>query len=78
MRVKGSNLGLSVTEVLADGTEQVVKNNALTNGTYETGFKRLLGMATFTTGIPIALTEGAAAIYDVSKEELAALRQICS
>jgi hypothetical protein len=74
-RIKGSNLGLSVTEVLADGTEQVVKNNALTNGTYETGFKRLLGMATFTTGIPIALTEGAAAIYDVSKEELAALRR---
>ena len=75
VRIKGSNLGLSVTEVLADGTEQVVKNNALTNGTYETGFKRLLGMATFTTGIPIALTEGAAAIYDVSKEELAALRR---
>ena len=74
-RIKGSNLGLSVTEILADGTEQVVKNNALTNGTYETGFKRLLGMATFTTGIPIALTEGAAAIYDVSKEELAALRR---
>ena len=75
VKVKGSNLGLSVTEILADGTEQVVKNNALTNGTYETGFKRLLGMATFTTGIPIALTEGAAAIYDVSKEELAALRR---
>jgi len=75
VRIKGSNLGLSVTEVLADGTEQVVKNNALTNGTYETGFKRLLGMATFTTGIPIALTEGASAIYDVSKEELAALRR---
>ena len=32
-------------------------------------------MATFTTGIPIALTEGAAAIYDVSKEELDALRR---
>ena len=75
VRIKGSNLGLSVTEVLADGTEQVVKNNALTRGSYETGFKRLLGMATFTTGIPIALTEGAAAIYDVSKEELAALRR---
>ena len=75
VRVKGSNLGLSVTEILADGTEQVVKNNALTKGSYETGFKRLLGMATFTTGIPIALTEGAAAIYDVSKEELAALRR---
>jgi hypothetical protein len=74
-RIKGSNLGMTVTEILEDGTERVVKNNALTNGTYETGFKRLLGMATFTTGIPIALTEGAAAIYDVSKEELAALRR---
>ena len=74
-RIKGSNLGMTVTEILEDGTEQVVKNNALTNGTYETGFKRLLGMATFTTGVPIALTEGAAAIYDVSKEELSALRR---
>ncbi len=75
IRIKGSNLGLTVREVLADGTERVVKNNALTNGTYETGFKRLLGMATFTTGVPIALTEGAAAIYDVSREELDALRR---
>ena len=73
--VKGSNLGLTVTEVLQDGTERIVKNNAMDRGTYGTGFKRMLGMATFTTGIPIALTEGASALYDVSKEELTALRR---
>ena len=33
-------------------------------------------MAKFTTGIPIALTEGEAALYDGSKEELAALRRV--
>jgi hypothetical protein len=71
----GSNLGLTVQEVLEDGTTRIVANDALAKGTYGTGFKRLLGMATFTTGVPIALTEGAAAIYDVSQEELSALRR---
>ena len=75
VRIKGSNIGPTVTEILEDGTERVVTNNAITTGTYRTGMTRLLGMATFTTGIPIALTEGAAAIYDVSKDELAALRR---
>ena len=75
VRVKGSNIGLFVTEVLEDGTERVVSNNARNLGTYKTGLTRLLGMATFTTGIPIALTEGAAAIYDVTKDELDALRR---
>ena len=68
----GSNLGLTVVDA---ATGQRVANDAIAKGTYGTGFKRLLGMATFTTGIPIALTEGAAAIYDVSKEELDALRR---
>ena len=75
VRIKGSNIGSTVTEVLEDGTERIVKNNAMTTGTYKTGLTRLLGMATFTTGIPIALTEGAAAIYDVTKDELDALRR---
>ena len=61
--------------LLEDGTERIVANNARTSGTYKTGMTRLLGMATFTTGIPIALTEGEAAIYDVSKDELQALRR---
>ena len=32
-------------------------------------------MATFTTGVPIALTEGAKALYDVTDEELSSLRR---
>jgi hypothetical protein len=75
VRVKGSNLGLTVTEILEDGTERVVKNNALTDGRFGTGFKRLLGMSTTLTGIPIAVTEGAKALYDVSEEEIDAMRR---
>ena len=42
---------------------------------YGTGFKRLSGMA-FTLGaVPVIATEGAKAIYDVSEEEIQALRQ---
>ena len=75
VRVKGSNLGLTVTEVLEDGTERVVKNNALTDGRFGTGFKRLLGMSTTLTGVPIAVTEGAKALYDVSEDEIEAMRR---
>ena len=75
VRVKGSNLGLTVTEVLEDGTERVVKNNALTDGRFGTGFKRLLGMSTTLTGVPIAVTEGAKALYDVSEDEIDAMRR---
>jgi hypothetical protein len=75
VKIKGSNIGLTVTEILEDGTEQVVKNNALTRGTYGTGLKRISGMAAFTTGVPIALTEAASAMYDVSKDELQSLRR---
>ena len=75
VRVKGSNLGLTVTEILEDGTEQVVKNNALDSGAYGDGIKRLLGLATFTTAAPVALTEGAKALYDISQDELDALRR---
>jgi len=75
VRIKGSNLGLTVTEILEDGTEQVVKNNALDSGAYGDGIKRLLGLATFTTAAPVALTEGAKALYDISQDELDALRR---
>ena len=75
VRIKGSNLGLTVTEILEDGTEQVVKNNALDSGAYGDGVKRLLGLATFTTAAPVALTEGAKALYDISQDELDALRR---
>tara|TARA_R100001198_G_scaffold907_1_gene634 strand:+ start:1060 stop:5193 length:4134 start_codon:yes stop_codon:yes gene_type:complete len=75
IKIKGSNIGQTVTEILKDGTERVVRNNALDTGSYGIGIKRLLGMATFSTAIPIALTEGASALYDVSKDELDALRR---
>jgi len=68
----GSNLGLTVVDA---ATGQTVANDAIAMGTYATGLKRLFGMASFTAGVPIALTEGAAALYDVSKEELEALRR---
>ena len=75
VRIKGSNLGLTVTEILEDGTEQIVRNNALDSGAYGDGIKRLLGLATFTTAAPVALTEGAKALYDISSDELDALRR---
>jgi hypothetical protein len=75
VRVIGSNIGLTVREVLQDGTERVVKNNALTDGRYATGFKRLMGMSTTLIGIPIAVTEGAKALYDVADEEIDAMRR---
>ena len=70
--VRGSNLSPVIIEVLEDGTTRTVKNN---NPFYGDGFKRLLGMATFTTGVPVALTEGAKAMYDISQDELDALRR---
>jgi len=75
VRIKGSNLGFSVTEILQDGTERVVKNNALTDGRFGTGFKRLMGMSTTLAGVPIAVTEGAKALYDVSQDEIEAMRR---
>ncbi len=75
VRVIGSNLGLTVREVLQDGTERVVKNNALTDGRFGTGFKRLMGMSTTLTGVPIAVTEGAKALYDVTEDEIDAMRR---
>ena len=74
-KIIGSNMGLTVTELLEDGTTRVVKNNAITNGTYGTGFKRMIGMATTLTGVPIAVTEGAMALYDVTEDEIDALRR---
>jgi len=73
MKHSKPTIGSNVLPVVVDAaTGQLVKND---NPAYGVGFKRLLGMATFTTAAPIALTEGAAALYDVSKEELEALRR---
>ena len=68
----GSNLLPVVFEIGEDGVSRLVKND---NIFYGDGFKRLLGLATFTTGVPVALTEGAKALYDVSQDELDALRR---
>ena len=65
--------GSNVTPYVIDAeTGQLVKND---NPMYGTGFKRLSGMA-FTLGaVPVITTEGAKAIYDVTEEEIQALRQ---
>jgi hypothetical protein len=69
---KGSN----VTPYVVDAeTGQLVKNDAMDKGTYGTGFKRLSGMATTLTMVPAAAVEGAKWIYDVSEDEIQALRQ---
>ena len=67
--VRGSN----VTPYVVDAeTGQLVKND---NVMYGTGFKRLSGMATTLTVVPAAAVEGAKWIYDVSEDEIQALRQ---
>jgi hypothetical protein len=69
---KGSN----VTPYVVDAeTGQLIKNDAMDRGTYGTGFKRLSGMATTLTVVPTAAVEGAKWIYDVSEDEIQALRQ---
>ena len=68
-RTKGSNL---LPMVFDEKLNKYVKND---NPFYGDGIKRLLGLATFTTAAPIAITEGAKALYDVSQDELDALRR---
>jgi len=65
-------IGSNITPYVNIEGKGLVKNN---NEMYGTGFKRLSGMA-FTLGaVPVIATEGAKAIYDVSEEEIQALRQ---
>jgi len=65
----GSNI---LPYVINKASGQLVKND---NPFYGDGFKRLTGLATFATVVPITLTEGAKAMYDISQEELDALRR---
>jgi hypothetical protein len=66
--IRGSN----VTPYVFIEGKGLVKNN---NPMYTTGFKRISGMA-FTLGaVPVIATEGAKAIYDVTEDEIQALRQ---
>lgn len=69
---RGPNITPTVTEILEDGTTRVVKND---NPMYSTGIKRLSGMATTLTVVPATVVEGAKALYDVSEDEIKALRQ---
>ena len=65
-------IGSNITPYVNIEGKGLVKNN---NEMYATGFKRLSGMA-FTLGaVPTIAVEGAKAIYDVTEEEIAALRQ---
>ncbi len=75
VRVKGSNLTPTVTEILEDGTERIVRNSSHIDGSFATGLTRLMGMATTLTAVPIAVTEGAKALYDVTSEEIDAMRR---
>ena len=68
---RGSNIGPIVFEI----GKGFVKNDAMTRGTYGTGMKRLSGMATTLTVVPTAVVEGAKALYDVTEDEINALRQ---
>jgi hypothetical protein len=65
-------IGSTVTPYVNIEGKGLVKNN---NEMYGTGFKRLSGMA-FTLGaVPTITVEGAKAIYDVTEDEINALRQ---
>ena len=66
--IRGSN----VTPYVFIEGKGLVKNN---NVNYGTGFKRLSGMATTLVVVPEVVTEGAKAIYDVTEDEIQALRQ---
>ena len=65
----------NTTPVVFEIGKGFVKNDAITRGTYGTGMKRLSGMATTLTVVPTAVVEGAKAFYDVTEDEINALRQ---
>lgn len=66
---RGSNIGPMVFDIEANA---FVKND---NPMYATGIKRIAGMTTALTAVPIGLTEGMKALYDVTEDEMSALRQ---
>jgi len=67
--------GSTVTPYVFIEGKGLVKNNAITNGTYGTGFKRISGMATTLVVVPETVVEGAKFLYDVTEDEIQALRQ---
>jgi len=65
-------IGSTVTPYVNIEGKGLVKNN---NPMYGTGFKRLSGMATTLVVVPQVVVEGAKALYDVTEDEIQALRQ---
>jgi len=70
--IKGSDITPMVTEVLEDGTTRIVKNN---NPMYSIGMTRAAGMAFTLNAVPAMAVEGAKALYNVTEDEIQALRQ---
>ena len=66
---RGTNIGPLVFDIEKNA---FVKND---NPFYGDGIKRLIGLTTFVTGAPIAFTEGAKALYNVTQDEVDALRR---
>ena len=69
---KGSNM---LPTVFDTKLNKYVPNDAIERGTYSTGMKRIVGMATTLTAVPVAVTEGAKALYDVTEDEIQAMRR---
>ena len=66
-------IGSNITPFVIDkATKQLVKND---NPMYRIGVQRAAGMATTLTIVPTATVELAKTIYDVTEDEIAALRQ---
>ena len=70
--VKGSDISPMVMEVLEDGTSRIVANN---NPMYSIGATRAAGMAFTLNAVPAMVVEGAKALYNVTEDEIQALRQ---
>jgi len=69
---RGSNM---LPTVFDKKLNKFVANDAIERGTYSTGMKRIVGMATTLTAVPVAVTEGAKALYDVTEDEIQAMRR---
>jgi hypothetical protein len=70
--VRGPDIGPVVIEVLQDGTTRTVANN---NPMYSIGVTRATGMAFTLNAVPALVVEGTKALYDVTEDEIQALRQ---
>ena len=73
LRHSKPTIGSNVTPYVIDReTGQLIKND---NPMYGTGFKRISGLAFTTVAVPEIVVEGAKALYNVTEDEINALRQ---